>query len=480
MIKLLIVEDEPLVQVGIKSMLPWNEYGIEVCGAAFNGKQALELIEQHSPEIVITDIKMPIMDGLTLAKKCQEIYGKFPLFIILTSYEEFPLVKEAIQYGIIDYLIKIELTADILEQPIKKALKIIQESKNTPSQKVPTIHNFYDKFFISLLHNLFEDENQFLLQTKDLKLTFTAKSYMASYCTIGMADNNPLEQEKLIKLYYSTIQMLKEIISKYIPCYIPSLDLKHFCIIFSIEDTIHYKEVITTALKSALTMIYNYFNITVCSSIGSICTRPLEISDSYQEARQIQSYCTLNQPIIFFDDIYSSSTNIEKNTFNMGVFKKSIYQAFEEFEPEILMNTLTQVIELFSVHPGKYLQALDACSNILHLSISLLPEGEETVEEIFANYTDGYHSLYKQMNMEQLIHWLEQLRDGLYHVLKTRHITYKNLVLSNVKNYIDEHIEEKLSLNDIASIFGMHPNYLSLQFKKLLILDSLTILRGKK
>ena len=71
MIKLLIVDDEPLVQIGIKSMLNWADYGIEICGTAANGQAALSMIEELTPELVITDIKMPIMNGLDLVKCLQ-------------------------------------------------------------------------------------------------------------------------------------------------------------------------------------------------------------------------------------------------------------------------------------------------------------------------------------------------------------------------------------------------------------------------
>ena len=75
MYKLLIVDDEPLVQVGIKSMLNWAELNIEVTGTAVNGQAALKLIEEQSPDIVITDIKMPVMSGLELIRICRERYG---------------------------------------------------------------------------------------------------------------------------------------------------------------------------------------------------------------------------------------------------------------------------------------------------------------------------------------------------------------------------------------------------------------------
>ena len=93
MVQLLIVDDEPLVQIGIRSMLNWESMGIEIAGTATNGRQAYDIILEKHPEIVITDIKMPIMDGMQLIKKCQSQEHP-PLFILLTSYEEFALVTE--------------------------------------------------------------------------------------------------------------------------------------------------------------------------------------------------------------------------------------------------------------------------------------------------------------------------------------------------------------------------------------------------
>jgi two-component system response regulator YesN len=111
MINLLIVDDEPLVQAGIKSMLNWANYNINIVGTAANGAAAYEMINEYSPEIVITDIKMPVMSGLELTKKCYEEGRLLPVFIILTSYEEFQFVKEAIVYQVVNYLIKLELSS---------------------------------------------------------------------------------------------------------------------------------------------------------------------------------------------------------------------------------------------------------------------------------------------------------------------------------------------------------------------------------
>ena len=155
MYQVLIVDDEPLVQAGIRSMLNWSELDMEICGTAMNGQAALKIIEDTSPDIVITDIKMPVMSGLELIKICRERFGQtHPQFIILTSYEDFHMAKEAVSYQVSDYLVKLELTPDILKEAVSKVKKQIQKAETTEKPSTVSVHPFNDKFFISLLHKL--------------------------------------------------------------------------------------------------------------------------------------------------------------------------------------------------------------------------------------------------------------------------------------------------------------------------------------
>ena len=94
MLRILLVDDAPLVLIGLQGMLEWEKLGYTVCGTARNGKLALELIEREKPDIVIADVKMPVMDGLTLARTCRE-RNALPAFIMLTSFEEFDYIKQA-------------------------------------------------------------------------------------------------------------------------------------------------------------------------------------------------------------------------------------------------------------------------------------------------------------------------------------------------------------------------------------------------
>ena len=470
MIKLLIVDDEPLVQIGIKSMVNWENLGIEICGTAMNGEAALKLIEEYSPEIVITDIKMPKMNGLDLVKACRDTYGQIPLFIILTSYEEFPLIKQAMSYQAVDYLVKLELDAASLTSSIQRALERLEEYQTSQAYRKkggenrPTLQGYHEKFFMRLLHNLFDSEEQFEIQARDLRLDFSDPFYQAAHGEFHSDAAGSMNNGQQINLYSSSLQMVREILGKYLPCYVISLDLKHFAVVFHFkEESAAEGESMAQAWDDACRMVDGYFNVRVTVGLGSTVSQTSRISESYQEARQAFSLTSRQKPVATIEEL---DGNAFRNSFNISVFKSELTRAFEEFDTDALNDTLTQISDLFARQPMRYLQAVDGACNILYLALSLLPDGEETLSQIFESYGDGYRSIYRMNNVEQVLEWLGVLRDGLCQVLKTRRKTYKDHVVTNVQKYINSHIEDRLSLNEVAAVFGLSPNYSSSLFKK--------------
>ena len=468
MTKLLIVDDEPLVQIGIKSMLQWEELGIEICGTAMNGKAALEMIRQYQPQIVITDIKMPVMNGLELTKTCREEFGPIPLFIILTSYEEFSLIKEAMSCQAVDYLVKLELDPPSLKTSVEKAMERLEELKaresfrQAPGQ--PTLLSYHDKFSMRLLHNLFENREQFSIQAKDLGLAFSDSRYLACHGEFISRSPSLLDASGQMNLYSSSLQMMREILIRYGGCHVISLDKTRFALIFNFqENDASGVQTVTAALDNAGAMVRNYFNVQLTAGLGDVVDDPLCISLSYQEARQAFNLCSEEDPFVSFMQTAAGSM---KNAFNLSVFKEDLTRAFEEFDTDALYDTLTAISQLFAANPQRRLQTMDGACSILYLALSLLPEGEELLGDIFAASPDGYRSIYGMKDVFQIVQWLELLRDGLCEALKTRRKTYKDHVILNVQKYIINHIEERLTLNEIAAVFGLSPNYLSTLFKK--------------
>nr|MCR5585850.1 response regulator [Lachnospiraceae bacterium] len=197
MYRLLIVDDEPLVQVGVKSMLNWNKLDIEVIGTAPNGRVALDIIEEKHPDIVITDIKMPVIDGLELVRECRKRYGDHdPHFIFLTSYEEFSLARQAIVYGVSDYLVKLELSPQLLTEAINRVIDDISKLRALQETERALADPFREKFFIRLLNNMFETEEQFLLQSKELGLSFDFRAYACCAGFLAGADTDSMPYDR--------------------------------------------------------------------------------------------------------------------------------------------------------------------------------------------------------------------------------------------------------------------------------------------
>lgn len=104
--KVLIVDDEPNICNLINSLTNWETLGLTRIGEAYDGESALEQIANLHPDIVITDIQMPKMDGMTLLKRARELYGDTISFIIVSGFKQFDYAYEAIKYGVVDFLLK--------------------------------------------------------------------------------------------------------------------------------------------------------------------------------------------------------------------------------------------------------------------------------------------------------------------------------------------------------------------------------------
>ena len=107
MIKVMIVDDEPYIRQGLRILIDWEKYGYCICEEAANGQEAVNILEDTDIDLVITDIKMPKMDGLDLIKYTREHISKKIKFIILSGFYEFEYAKLAIKYDVADYVLLI-------------------------------------------------------------------------------------------------------------------------------------------------------------------------------------------------------------------------------------------------------------------------------------------------------------------------------------------------------------------------------------
>jgi two-component system, response regulator YesN len=470
MIKLLIADDEALVCIGLQSMLKWDQYNIEIVGIAHNGAQEEEMIDALLPDIVITDIKMPIKSGLEVADAVRKKHGRIPLFIVLTSYEEFEYARQALGLQAVDYLVKLELTPQALSESINRAITLLNEYK-TMEVYPSMVHRSdlqaqRDKFFIRLFNNLFESKNQYLLQKEDLAVELSEPAYIVCTCRILGPDSVPSRGDKLVTLCSSTVQMAKDTLGKVSPCYVTSLDLRNFAITLPVpvSNPQHWMPEIEKLLADMAMVLHNYFNVTIIGAVGFAVEDPYLLRESYLAARKVLPSAVREKSFVFF----AQGEEIEQGPalFDFSASRSEIRRAFEEMDTQALYTIISTLIETFKGNPDLLVPATDAACNILYMATSLLADGENVVEQIFENESEGYRALYQMHTIDGIVKWLIQFRDGCCHILSSRKQNYKEQVVKNVQEYIKRNLHQKLSLNHVADVFNFSPNYLSHLFAK--------------
>jgi len=151
MFKVMIVDDEPMIRQGLQTLVEWEQYHFDICAVASNGVEALEKYKEHQPELILVDIRMPIMDGLQTISELRKL-GSTSRILILSGYGEFQYAQQAIRYRVDGYILKpideVELTNFI--DKISKELQAKQQEQEINVHTLALLKDEWLKDFISL------------------------------------------------------------------------------------------------------------------------------------------------------------------------------------------------------------------------------------------------------------------------------------------------------------------------------------------
>ncbi len=141
MYKAILCDDDEIVIRGLRSCISWEELNIELCGTAFSGSTAMELIDQHRPDIIVSDVRMPFATGIELTKYAKSI-NEHVQVIIVSGYDSFQYAQQAMRFGAMDYLLK-PVDIEELQTLLKKA---VQKCSEWDEEK--TVKQAYEKSYI--------------------------------------------------------------------------------------------------------------------------------------------------------------------------------------------------------------------------------------------------------------------------------------------------------------------------------------------
>lgn len=212
MYRVLIVDDDKVIRQDIKNIFEWEKHGFRIIAEADNGAVALELIAMYDINLVITDIYMPVMDGVELIKKVKSANPHIE-FVVISNYDEFKFVREAMRYGAYDYLLKYEIDAESFLPIINAAKRLLDKQQdygdsNTGEMDDKWKHVVEETFWKNVLTGQFE-ANNILSEAAKLKLNLNSAPHI-----IILLDANSIDMDK------QTFEKAVRAINQCLPAYV--------------------------------------------------------------------------------------------------------------------------------------------------------------------------------------------------------------------------------------------------------------------
>lgn len=471
MLKIFLVEDEFVVREGIKRNIDWEAHGYEFCGEASDGEVAFPMIQKLKPDIVLTDIKMPFMDGLELSKLIKK---ELPLteIIILTGHEKFEYAKEAIKIGVAEYLSKPISSEELLREVDGLAEKIYEKRKELEIK---------EKYKQEMAENYQKDRKvlfQYLVTgTKSLPELLELASHLridlsAIWYNIVLLDVKSLKHENneyannLIEIE----QQLKELENE---MHFLTFDrnLEGKALLFKADSRAELEQFQQEYLGKIQTLLEPYRDIQYFGGIGLPVNRLSELPMSFERASRAFAHRYLVKGNYIFDsDELEQGLYLEKDDFNISdVDTKQIDRAkMKEFLKKGTREEVVYFVEEFF----KDLNTGAMESNIFrqyitmdaYFSVADFVEGIQMPKEEIEPFdiTSGI-----LQNAETAMNYVERIVEQALDMRERVASNKYGDVVDEVMRYIEEHYaNEELSLNVVASHVNFSPNHLSMVFSQ--------------
>ena len=497
MLKVFLAEDETLIREGLRDNIPWEQYGYRFVGEAADGEMALPLIRKTKPDVLITDIKMPFMDGLTLAKVAKkEIPGL--KVVILSGYDDFNYAKQAINIGVEDYLLK-PITKNAL---IERLTEIRSRYEHEKTQK-----EYYEKFhremqayeknssrdFFEALVSGSMDMMEIYRRSEKLGLDIVAEAYNVLIFTMNCEEDFSGQREGYSEWEAESLELLEEFFSE------NTSAMLFRCNIFSYGVLIKgQKETIEENTRSCVSEIQRILDRKEQKrqwfvAAGEPVERLSQIQKSYYSASRAFSQRYLyDENILYYDEMASmekknvtedDSTYLQKvdvNALNPVILQKFLSNG-------LLEETENFVKDYFYAIGQEPLESLVfrnyVTLNVRFSVMSFLKEigcdtrtlEQEDTEDVLSE---------SSKSLENAIAYAEKIISQAI-ALRDQNSGNKNRsILKTAVDFIDSHyMEEDMSLNKAANAANVSANHFSALFSQNMgqtFIEYLTNLRMNK
>jgi two-component system response regulator YesN len=466
MTKLLLVEDEFLVRLGLKTFIPWEEFGFELIGEAVDGLDALSILAENSCDLLITDISMPNMDGITLMERVKDLYPHIKI-LILSNYNDFQYVKRALQLGASDYILKLTMQPEELQtklQQIREEIKDEHKKQEETLQLNRTAAQYRQEITIEKhLRELMtmqyakREADELLLECKDLLPQFPwTVSMMKIDRYESVVEENRFKSEKLLR--FSAMNVLREIMRKYKETHIVEMDGGRFGIISGMGAEPMLQEMTECIQRYLKLPVYfgTYSPVERVYDLHGACRFADEalLERFYNDSNHVipyreQMFTSNGLPIWSQDEILDMIARQDKEAIQNAISHMAdayLEDSVSRPYPELVRERWLHLVHLFEV----FLQ--HNCGNIYSI----------------ASFEGKYphHVVRTSESLQEIRDWLIGWTSFFFEHLRASTVHQLRPEIRAVQRMIEERYSTSLKMSDLAKEVNFTEPYLSSLFKK--------------
>lgn len=471
MVRILLVDDERGIAEGVQFILEAASSDWEVVGIAEDGQEGIEMAMEYQPDIIITDVRMPVMDGLHMIEQLKKQLPSQPVpvkYVMLSGYSEFEYARQAIGLGVKNYVCK-PVEEEELYDVLQKLCEEIARERSRAQQMFTLeqeVENFQKDKRELLLNRILEGQE---MADTAVWLDYGFPADVRSVVCVLWEFNGNLEAEdqNLLQLSSSLEKIcagLEGTLDGYARVEIVRCSLNRLAVLAG--DYVKIEEPFLVQQMAAVkTEAEELLDMPVSIGIGRFYDRLDKFPVSFQDA-----IAALHNKVIRGIGSVISYTEIEKNKNAVFLIEEEEIKQLEDYinsgDSVGCRNVIHHIFKRLQSKPGLTLSGLKLQSlNIILSGLRTMPFMQFRLNEYLGKNILTLESISRFHTMEQLENWIINIVCGIME-LKEQETSKKRDVITQIKEYIQENYNKELSLNEIARSFYLNPYYLSQLFKK--------------
>ncbi|MGG1519312.1 response regulator [Paenibacillus oryzisoli] len=472
-LKMIIADDEYNVREGMKELIPWEDMGIEVVAVAADGQEAFDLCRSLKPDILLTDIRMPMMDGLEAALKLKELDEQVRL-IIISGAQDFNYAKTALQLNADGYILK-PIKINELQETVSKVVSSITMERNREEHELrlkqqlqENMPALREKFLASLMQGIYKTEQE----VQEKLIFFNLPLAMVGSWRVAVLRVD--EYEEAIKRYseeykqllsFSITNILEEIVNRSRVGVAFAMSENEFVVIFNQTALSSGQHV--DLCQEMIDCINTFLKIPISAGIGNPVQKILELHHSCHEASSAIEYrfFTGKNSVLQISDFTTNRVGSEYHSVYEEQIKLLNFMKLGNHEE--VANKLQDIFDsVCASHnsPAGYVQSI--CIELINMASKTLYELGENIESIVDNFSAIFSEVYNKRDAAELQDMMQAFFSRLTDYFSLKHSQKNSHTIKKIKDIIAQKYMENLTIARLSEEVFLSPNYISLIFKQ--------------